>query len=315
MARMVPARRAADPTGESTGRGAAARCSIPRGTMTTTFADLDLRPELLEALAALGYEEPTPIQREAIPPLLAGRDLLGQAATGTGKTAAFALPLLAAPRTPSRSGAPRGAGARAHARARRCRSPRRIHRYGRGLGVRVLPIYGGQPIRRQLARSSAASTSSSPRPAARSTTSRRGTPRARRRCETVVLDEADEMLDMGFAEDIEAILDATPDDAPDRAVLGDDAAAHRADRRAGTCSDPVRIAIGRERRAPGDGAAGPPDRLHRRRARTSPRRSAACSTSRRRPPRSSSAARATRSTSSPRRSTAAATAPRRCTAA
>ena len=62
--------------------------------MTTTFADLNLRPELLEALASLGYEEPTPIQREAIAPLIAGRDLLGQAATGTGKTAAFALPLL-----------------------------------------------------------------------------------------------------------------------------------------------------------------------------------------------------------------------------
>src|SRR5687767_10983164 len=61
---------------------------------TTTFADLGLRPELLEALSGLGYEEPTPIQREAIPPLLRGRDLLGQAATGTGKTAAFALPVL-----------------------------------------------------------------------------------------------------------------------------------------------------------------------------------------------------------------------------
>ena len=60
----------------------------------STFADLDLREELLQELVALGYEEPTPIQREAIPPLLAGRDLLGQAATGTGKTAAFALPIL-----------------------------------------------------------------------------------------------------------------------------------------------------------------------------------------------------------------------------
>ncbi|MDQ6726391.1 MAG: DEAD/DEAH box helicase, partial [Actinomycetota bacterium] len=60
----------------------------------TTFADLGLRPELLATLAGLGYEEPTPIQRETIPPLVEGRDLLGQAATGTGKTAAFALPLL-----------------------------------------------------------------------------------------------------------------------------------------------------------------------------------------------------------------------------
>jgi len=62
--------------------------------VTTGFADLGLRPELLHALDELGYEEPTPIQRETIPHLLAGRDLLGQAATGTGKTAAFALPAL-----------------------------------------------------------------------------------------------------------------------------------------------------------------------------------------------------------------------------
>ena len=58
------------------------------------FADLGLNNDLLKALSSLGYEEPTPIQREAIPPVLAGRDLLGQAATGTGKTAAFALPIL-----------------------------------------------------------------------------------------------------------------------------------------------------------------------------------------------------------------------------
>src|SRR4051812_32894900 len=58
------------------------------------FAELGVRPELAAAVAALGYEEPTPVQRETIPLLLEGRDLLGQAATGTGKTAAFALPLL-----------------------------------------------------------------------------------------------------------------------------------------------------------------------------------------------------------------------------
>src|SRR3954465_12854671 len=63
-------------------------------TDETTFGDLGLRPEIVAALTTLGYEEPTPIQREAIPPLLQGRDVLGQAATGTGKTAAFALPLL-----------------------------------------------------------------------------------------------------------------------------------------------------------------------------------------------------------------------------
>ena len=62
--------------------------------MTPTFAALGVSPILVEALTALGYEEPTPIQQQAIPPLLEGRDILAQAATGTGKTAAFALPLL-----------------------------------------------------------------------------------------------------------------------------------------------------------------------------------------------------------------------------
>jgi ATP-dependent RNA helicase DeaD len=113
------------------------------------FADLALRPELLHALAALGYEEPTPIQREAIPPLLQGRDLLGQAATGTGKTAAFALPVLQ-----RMSGDRRGAAPVAlvlvPTRELAMQVSQAFHRYGRDLGVRVLPIYGGQPIGRQL---------------------------------------------------------------------------------------------------------------------------------------------------------------------
>ena len=93
-----PARRR--PRACHTGRGARCRADDP-GSITsqtdeerTTFGDLELRAELLTALSGLGYEEPTPIQSEAIPPLLEGRDLLGEAATGTGKTAAFALPLL-----------------------------------------------------------------------------------------------------------------------------------------------------------------------------------------------------------------------------
>src|SRR4029078_1097682 len=84
---------------EGTSRGtspASFPCMSPKVRLQTgeAFGGLGLPPALLEALTALGYEEPTPIQREAIPPLLAGRDLLGQAATGTGKTAAFTLPLL-----------------------------------------------------------------------------------------------------------------------------------------------------------------------------------------------------------------------------
>src|SRR5688572_8130133 len=74
------------------------RCRMESSSKTETtnpaFADLGLDPRLIQTLTELGYEEPTPIQREAIPPLVAGRDLIGQAATGTGKTAAFALPVL-----------------------------------------------------------------------------------------------------------------------------------------------------------------------------------------------------------------------------
>src|SRR3954470_5269978 len=113
------------------------------------FTELGLRSELLGALSALGYEEPTPIQRETIPPLLDGRDLLGQAATGTGKTAAFALPILH--RLPSdRAGGAPAALILVPTRELAVQVSEALHRYGRELGVRVLPIYGGQPIGRQL---------------------------------------------------------------------------------------------------------------------------------------------------------------------
>src|SRR5512139_2044947 len=112
------------------------------------FDSLGLEPRLLDVLSELGYEEPTPIQREAIPPLLDGRDVLGLAATGTGKTAAFALPMLQRL-------------SREHARAVRglvlvptrelaIQVSEAIHRYGRGLKLGVLPVYGGQWIGQQL---------------------------------------------------------------------------------------------------------------------------------------------------------------------
>ena len=114
------------------------------------FASLDLDPRVVAALTALGYEEPTPIQLAAIPPLLAGRDVLAQAATGTGKTAAFALPLLhrlnlnALPRertaalvlVPTRELAMQVAEA--------------IHRYGKALGAVAVPIYGGASMESQI---------------------------------------------------------------------------------------------------------------------------------------------------------------------
>jgi len=172
------------------------------------FAALGLRTELLAALGELGYEEPTPIQREAIPPLLAGRDLRGQAATGTGKTAAFALPVL--------QGMPdgdRGTGPLAlvlvPTRELAGQVSQAFHRYGRNLGVRVLPIYGGQPIGRQLRVLERGVDVVVATPGRALDHIRRGT-LGLGGVTTVVLDEADEMLDMGFAEDIEAILEVTP---------------------------------------------------------------------------------------------------------
>jgi ATP-dependent RNA helicase DeaD len=176
--------------------------------MTTTFADLNLRPDLLEALASLGYEEPTPIQSEAIPPLLQGKDLLGQAATGTGKTAAFALPLLERLGT-DRSGTP-VALVLVPTRELAVQVSQALHRYGRAMGARVTPIYGGQPITRQLSALQRGVDIVVATPGRALDHIARGSLKLDQ-LQTVVLDEADEMLDMGFAEDLEAIFDATPD--------------------------------------------------------------------------------------------------------
>ncbi|HSL08006.1 MAG TPA: DEAD/DEAH box helicase [Pseudonocardiaceae bacterium] len=214
------------------------------------FADLALRPELLHALAGLGYEEPTPIQREAIPPLLQGRDLLGQAATGTGKTAAFALPVLQ-----RMSGDGRGAVPVAlvlvPTRELAMQVSQAFHRYGRDLGVRVLPIYGGQPIGRQLRVLERGVDVVVATPGRAIDHIGRGTLRLRG-VETIVLDEADEMLDMGFAEDIEAILDGTSEDR--QTVLFSATMPARVDRIARRyLRDPVRIEMGREATTAGTG--------------------------------------------------------------
>ena len=175
---------------------------------TTGFAELGLRSELAAALTALGYEEPTPIQRESIPPILAGRDLLGQAATGTGKTAAFALPILERfSHAKARSGP--FALILVPTRELAMQVSEAVHRYGRDLGVNVLPIYGGQPIVRQLLVLKRGVDVVIATPGRAIDHINRGTLQLDQ-VEIVVLDEADEMLDMGFAEDLEAILQATP---------------------------------------------------------------------------------------------------------
>jgi ATP-dependent RNA helicase DeaD len=173
----------------------------------TTFAELGLRPELLSALTALGYEEPTPIQADAIPELLAGRDVLGQAATGTGKTAAFALPALQLVDGPP--GRPI-ALVLVPTRELAVQVSEAMYKYGRGLRARVLPIYGGQPIGRQLGALRDGVHAVVATPGRAIDHINRGTLRLDD-VRLVVLDEADEMLDMGFAEDIDAILEATPE--------------------------------------------------------------------------------------------------------
>jgi len=213
-----------------------------------SFAELDLRPELVAALAALGYEEPTPIQREAIPPLLAGTDLLGQAATGTGKTAAFALPLLNG-LTASRGKAP-SALVLAPTRELAVQVSEAVHRYGRQLGARVLPVYGGQPIGRQLHALERGVDVVVATPGRAVDHLQRGTLDLSA-LRTVVLDEADEMLDMGFAEDLEKILAAAP--AGRQTVLFSATLPQRIDRLARRhLTDPVRITIVKEHAPEGE---------------------------------------------------------------
>ncbi|MBZ0113126.1 MAG: DEAD/DEAH box helicase [Thermoanaerobaculia bacterium] len=171
------------------------------------FADLGLSPEVLAAVEAAGYEAPSPIQEAAIPVLLAGKDIIGQAQTGTGKTAAFALPLLSRldlslvkPQilvlTPTRELALQVAEA--------------MMTYARGLkGFHVLPVYGGQSMQTQLRRLQRGVHAVVGTPGRIQDHLRRGT-LVLDSLQAVVLDEADEMLRMGFLEEVESILEQTP---------------------------------------------------------------------------------------------------------
>jgi ATP-dependent RNA helicase DeaD len=173
------------------------------------FAKLGLDRNLVKTLAVLGYEEPTPIQQEAIPPLLEGRDLMGQAATGTGKTAAFALPMLQ--RLTVHDGTPGQPAALILVPTRELamQVAEAVHKYGQRLRISVVPIYGGSSFgqqQRMMGRGVDVVVA----------TPGRALDHIRRETldlsevAMLVLDEADEMLDMGFAEDLEAILSEIP---------------------------------------------------------------------------------------------------------
>jgi ATP-dependent RNA helicase DeaD len=171
-----------------------------------TFKELGLSETLLEALQHLGYEAPTPIQEEAIPPLLEGRDVIGQAQTGTGKTAAFGLPLLqyvdpsmdevqALVLTPTRE---------------LCiQVTQALRAYGETKGIEIVAVFGGAPIRDQQSRLRAGGQ------VVVGTVGRVMDLMSRHSlvlddARFVVLDEADEMLDLGFFEDVEKILARCP---------------------------------------------------------------------------------------------------------
>ncbi|MHB8766440.1 MAG: DEAD/DEAH box helicase [Deferrisomatales bacterium] len=172
-----------------------------------SFADLGLSPPILQALTGLGYEVPTPIQARTIPALTAGRDLIGRAQTGTGKTAAFALPLL---QNLELARHEVQALVLAPTRELSIQVAEAIHAYSRHLGrVEVLPVYGGQPITMQLKRLSRGVHVVVGTPGRVMDHLRRGTLKLAS-VRTVVLDEADEMLRIGFLDDVEWILDQAP---------------------------------------------------------------------------------------------------------
>jgi ATP-dependent RNA helicase DeaD len=223
--------------------------SPARSPQQTDFLSLGLRPELLAALAGLGYEEPTPVQREAIPPLLAGRDLLGQAATGTGKTAAFALPMLQ--RIADEPGARRRPAGLVLVPTRELamQVAEALHKYGKGLRLTVVPLYGGAPMPQQvrsLERGAAVVVA----------TPGRALDHIRRRTlaldglRVLVLDEADEMLDMGFADDLDAILAGTPD-AKQTALFAATMPARILTIAERHLHNPARVTIARDEAAPG----------------------------------------------------------------
>ncbi|MEM9383865.1 MAG: DEAD/DEAH box helicase [Pseudomonadota bacterium] len=176
-------------------------------TSTPAFRELGLAPDVVQALDALGYERPTPIQAQAIPPLSAGRDLLGHAPTGTGKTAAFALPLLSRLDLKAR-------GVQlltlCPTRELAIQVAEAFKRYAAHLpGFRVLPIYGGQEYGGQLRQLRRGVHVVVGTPGRVMDHMRRDTLRLDA-VSAMVLDEADEMLRMGFVEEVEWILEQTP---------------------------------------------------------------------------------------------------------
>ena len=175
--------------------------------MLTKFSKFELKPTLLKALYEVGYETPTPIQDQTIPLLLEKKDVLGQAQTGTGKTAAFALPLLS--NLNLRQKDPQIL-VLAPTRELAIQVAEAFKKYASQIkSFHVLPIYGGQEYRRQIRGLQRGVHVVVGTPGRVMDHMRRGTLKLEK-LNTLVLDEADEMLRMGFIDDVEWILEKTP---------------------------------------------------------------------------------------------------------
>jgi len=183
---------------------------VTESPIVSPFAALGLAADLANAVAEAGYSTPTPIQAQAIPPLLEGKDLVGVAATGTGKTAAFALPLV------HRLAAMEGRDRRKPAalimvptRELAVQVAKAVSGYGKSLKIKVVPVYGGAGFSEQVRALRQNADVVVATPGRAHDHLRRGSLDLSGLM-TVVLDEADEMMDMGFAEDIDALLSASP---------------------------------------------------------------------------------------------------------
>ena len=184
--------------------------STTKPAPTAGFDSLGLADSLVKAVTALGYEEPTPVQIAAIPLILEGTDLLAQAATGTGKTAAFALPMIQLLAEEKKGGRRRTRGVvLVPTRELAMQVAEATHKYARGTGLTVVPLYGGASMMQQIRALERGADIIVATPG-------RALDHIRRNSlslgdvRVLVLDEADEMLDMGFADDIDAILETTP---------------------------------------------------------------------------------------------------------
>jgi ATP-dependent RNA helicase DeaD len=213
------------------------------------FAGIGIVDSLVATVTSLGYEEPTPVQRETIPVMLSSRDLLAQAATGTGKTAAFALPLIQRlieePKGRHRT---RGL-VLVPTRELAMQVAESIHKYARGTTLHVVPVYGGASMQQQTRALERGADIVVATPG-------RALDHLRRKTLTLdallvlVLDEADEMLDMGFSEDIDTILKSTPA-TRQTTLFSATLPARILSIAAKHLRDPQRIAVAREKTAAG----------------------------------------------------------------